>query len=206
MKFAEFLQSKSGLAGIGVLAFAVFAIVSLFALTDGGEHPLALESDVDLCGLLGEEVWVLLGYPAADPVVREPAGEQASELVCAFELDPVPAGDRWARIARGDDAHEVRRIATVRLNTTATLRAQNPSADSRDYAETFDREMVASGWSSTEVEGPWSWGAVYTMGNEETAALAEDDGVVLHVTASEVDPDSLVAFAQAASERIRPRD
>ena len=89
------------------------------------------------------------------------------------------------------------------LSTTATLRAQNPAAATAEYAHTFDEEMVASGWSAREVEGPWTWGAVYSMGEEEAAALAEDEGVVLYVTARGVHPDSLVAFTQRASERIR---
>lgn len=206
MSVSALLGSKSGVVGAGVLAFAVLALVSLFAMTKGGEHPLALETEVDLCELLGPEVWNDLGYPATDPVVREPANAQARELVCALELDPVPPGDRWARVARGDDADKVRRIATVWLNTTATLRASNPSADTSAYCQTFDREMVASGWSATEVEGPWSWGAVYTQGDEQTAALAEDDGVVLYVTATGVDPGNLLAFAQLASERLHPHD
>lgn len=205
MKRAAFLKSRSAFAGIGVLAFAFLVIVSLFAMTHGGEHPLALQSEADLCRMLGEDTWAALGYPASDPIARVPADTAPGAIVCALELDPVPAGDRWARVARGDDADKVRRIATAWLNTTATLRAQDPSADSRRYAETFDHEMVASGWSAAGVEGPWSWGAVYTLG-EDAAALAEDDGVVLYVTARGVDPESLVAFTRNASRRIRSGD
>lgn len=206
MERADVLKSRTGLVGIGVLAFAVLAIFSLFAMTHGGEHPLALQSEVDLCRTLGEEVWVELGYPASDPVARVPADAAPGAIVCALELDPVPAGDRWARIARGDDADELRRIATVRLSTTATLRAESASADSREYARRFDQEMIASGWNATEIEGPWSWGAVYTLGEGEAAALAEDNGVVLYVTASGVDPGSLAGFTRNASRRIRSAD
>lgn len=203
MNRADFLKSRGGLAGIGVLAFAFIAIVSLFAMTGGGDHPLALQSEADLCRLLGDDSWAELGYPAGDPVARVPADARPGAMVCALELDPVPAGDRWARVARGDDADEVRRIATVWLRTTATLRADSAAADSREYAATFDQEMVASGWSAAEVEGPWAWGAVYTMGEDEAAALAEDGGVVLYVTARGVDPDSLVGFTRNVSRRIR---
>lgn len=205
MNAAELLRSRNGLVGIGVLAFAVFAVLALLSMTAGGEHPRALDTEVDLCTVLGEDVWSELQYPASGAIVRAPENSPPRELVCALELDPVPHGDRWARLARGDDADQVRRIATVWLNTTATLRRQSPSADSRTYAETFDREMVASGWSAQQVEGPWSWGAVYTMGEQEVAALAEDEGVVLWITASGVSPENLLTFTRSASQRIRPK-
>lgn len=188
-----------------MLTFAVLAVVSLLSLTDGGEHPLALETEVDLCTVLGEDVWTELQYPASDAVAREPGNAPPQDLVCALELDPVAPGDRWGRIARGDDADEVRRIATVWLTTTATLRRENPGADSAAYAETFDRELIASGWSAMQVEGPWTWGAVYTLGEDQAAALAEDHGVVLYVTTTGVERDNLAEFARSASQLMRPR-
>jgi hypothetical protein len=124
-------------------------------------------------------------------------------VACALELDPVPPGDRWARLARGDDADEVRRIATVTLMTTAALRQHNPQASSTRYASTFDKELLASGWADERIEGPWFWGTAYTQGEGQAAALVEDHGVVLWVTAAGVEPDHLVSFARSASQRIR---
>lgn len=199
-------NSRSRIVGIGVVAFGLLALSSLFMMTEGGEHPLALKTDVDLCKLLGEDIWAELAYPASDAIVRPPESGVAGGSVCALELDPVPPGDRWGRVARGEDADRVRRIATVRLTTTAELRQQSPNADSAAYAETFDRELVASGWSAAGIEGPWTWGSVYTRDEENTASLAEDHGVVLWVTAKGVETGNLVAFTRTASERIRPAD
>lgn len=204
MKSENYSQSKSRFAGIGVLAFAVLAVSSLFVITEGGEHPLALKTDVALCDLLGDDLWHQLEYPASGAVSRPAYGAERDVAVCALELDPVPPGDRWARIARGEDADRVRRIATVTLTTTARLRQQSPQADSKVYAETFDQELVASGWNAREIEGPWSWASVYTRDEEAAATLTEDRGVVLWVESWGVAPDNLVAFTRTASQRIRP--
>jgi len=203
LKFAELLSSRNGIVGVGVLVFAVLAIVYLLSMTKGGEHPLTLQNDLDLCGLLGDDIWLELNYPASDPVSRVPANADPGMLICALELDPVPPGDRFARVARGDDADQVRTIATVTFNTTATLRASNPAARSDSYAEMFDAEVVASGWEGWQIEGPWSWGWLYSKGEEQTATLVEDDGVVLWTTANGVAPDDLVTFTRAVTRRMR---
>ena len=148
----------------------------------------------------------IAGQPAqqtSDAVARVPENVHAGMVTCALELEPVKPGDRWARVARGEDADKVRRIATVILSTTATLRQQSPNAKSETYTETFDRELVASGWTSNDIEGPWSWGSVYTLGEDQVATLVEDHGVVLWVTAKDVAPDNMVTFTRSASERIR---
>ena len=203
MKFADLMGSKPGLVGVGVLTFAVIAIVSLVGITKGGEHPLALETDVALCDMLGEDVWIHLHYPASDMIARVADNSQENAVVCALELEPVSPGDRWARVARGDDADKVRRIATVMLTTTAALQLHSPNAKSGTYTETFDRELVASGWISRNIEGPWSWGSVYTLGEDQVATLVEDNGVVIWVTATDVAPDNMVSFTRNASQRIR---
>jgi hypothetical protein len=203
VNFADLLRARPGLVGIGVLTFAVIAIISLLGISKGGEHPLALKTDVALCDVLGDEVWIHLQYPASDAVARVPENVHAGMVTCALELEPVKPGDRWARVARGEDADKVRRIATVILSTTATLRQQSPNAKSETYTETFDRELVASGWTGNDIEGPWSWGSVYTLGEDQVATLVEDHGVVLWVTAKDVAPDNMVSFTRSASERIR---
>ncbi len=78
--------------------------------------------------------------------------------------------------------------------------------DSDNYTQTFDEELVASGWSATEIDGPWSWASIYRKSEQEAASLAEDNGVVLWVTTRGVEVDNLVAFTRTASERIRPAD
>jgi hypothetical protein len=206
MQLGSFGNSRSRIVGIGVIAFGILALSSLFMMTEGGAHPLALKTDVDLCKLLGDDIWAELAYPASDAVARPPETGEGGAAACALELDPVPPGDRWARVARGEDADRVRRIATVRLTTTAELRQQSPNADSAAYTETFDRELVASGWSAAEIQGPWTWGSVYTRDEERAASLAEDHGVVLWVTATGVEADNLVAFTRTASERIHTAD
>jgi len=189
--------------GVGLLTFGVLALVSLSVMTDGGKHPLALSTEVPLCDLLGDEVWNQLEYPAGNPVARAPQVIDRGMAACVLELDPVPPGDRWARVARGDDADTVRRIATVTLMTTAALRQHNPEASSTRYAASFDKELMASGWAEQKIEGPWYWGSAYTLGEDQAAALVEDHGVVMWVTAAGVQPDHLVSFARGASQRIR---
>ena len=203
LSIGELFRSRARPVGVGILTFGVLALVSLSVMTDSGKHPLALATDVSLCDLLGDEVWNQLEYPAGNPVARAPAMIDRGLVACALELDPVPPNDRWARLARGDDADKVRRIATVTLMTTAALRQHNPDASSTGYAATFDKELMASGWAEQKIEGPWYWGAAYTQGEDQAAALVEDHGVVLWVMASGVDPDHLVSFARSASQRIR---
>lgn len=196
------LSSRSRIFGIGLVAFAVLALLSLLSVSEGGAHPLALKTDVDLCGVLGDDIWAQLAYPAGNPVARAPQAGEADVATCVLELDPVAADDRWGRVARGEDADQTRRIATVTLTTTAALRRQNPALDSEYYARQFDHELVASGWASASIEGPWSWGSVYTLPEAQAATLAEDHGVVLWVTASGVEPMNLIDFSRTASERI----
>lgn len=201
------MKSRARLAGIGLAILAVLAIVTLLPSTAGGGHPLASETEFDLCGLLGEDVWVELSYPASDPVARVPANAEGGATVCALELDPVPPGDRFARVARGDDADEIRRIATVRLVTTAHLQATNPEATTGTYVDTFRQELAAEGWEADTIQGPWSWGQVYNMAGEQAtdraATLVEDAGAVLWTTATGVAPDNLVRFTRSATTRIR---
>ncbi len=199
-------SSRNRVVGIGVIAFGLLMLTSLFMMTEGGEHPLALETEVRLCELLGDDIWSELAYPASGAIAREPTNAGADVIACALELDPVPPEDRWARVARGDDADRIRRIATVTLTTTAGLRQHSPNADSDNYTQTFDEELVASGWSATEIDGPWSWASIYRKSEQEAASLAEDNGVVLWVTTRGVEVDNLVAFTRTASERIRPAD
>ncbi|HUF19953.1 MAG TPA: hypothetical protein VMP00_04290, partial [Burkholderiales bacterium] len=194
MKLADFKKSRATLAGVGLVIFAVLAIVTLQSDQRGGQHPLALEAESDLCSLLGEGVWVELGYPAGNPVARVPATDNGDATVCALELDPVPPGDRFARVARGDDAGETRRIATVRLVTNASLQASNPETSTDRYVEAFGRELEADGWSGEETQGPWTWGAMYTAPEDRAAMLIEDHGIVLWTTATGVTPDNLVQF------------
>lgn len=203
MKIDDLLRSRPGIVGIGVLTFAVLALVSLLSITDGGDHPLALETDVPLCELLGNEVWVELQYPATDAIARVPEDSQSNSMICALELEPVAPGDRWARIARGDDADKVRRIASVMISTTATLRQQSPNIQSDNYTATFDQELVASGWSASQIEGPWTWGAVYTTSEGKVAALVEDHGVVFWATAKDVSAENMVSFTHSAAEKMR---
>lgn len=198
-----FFGSKAGLVGIGLLAFGVIAIASLSIMTSGGRHPLALERDVDLCGLMGELTWAQLQYPASDAVARVPENAMQDTATCALELDPVAPEDRWGRVARGEDANEVRRIATVMLTTTAMMRSQSPDARTDAYARTFGDELVTSGWQGREINGPWTTGTLYRLGETEVSALIEDEGVMLWITASEVTSENLAAFARTTAEMIR---
>lgn len=201
MKSAGLSGPVRTLSGVGVLVFAILLLLYLLSATRGGEHPLTLESEIELCNLLGEDLWVELQYPASDAVARRPEPAR-NDLVCALELDPVDTDDRWARVARGEDAGQVRTIATVTLVTTGTLRKQSPSASSETYAETFDQELVASGWSGEPLDGPWRWASLYTM-SEQVATLVEDDGVVLWTVATGVQPDDLAGFSRSAANRLR---
>lgn len=207
MKITDVIQSRAALAGIGLAIFAVLVIVTLLSSTTGDGHPLAQETEFDLCDLLGEDTWVDLSYPASDPVARMPANAEGGMTVCALELDPVPPDDRFARVARGDDADEIRRIATVRMVTTAHLRAANREATTATYVDTFSQELAADGWEAEAIQGPWSWGQVYTMAGEQAAdraaTLVEDAGAVLWTTATGVAPENLVRFTRTAIERIR---
>lgn len=203
MNIQGLFKSRPGIVGVGVLVFAILALFSLLTITDGGEHPLAMETDVALCDILGDEVWAKLEYPASGAVARVPEDTVADMIICALELEPVAPDDRWARVARGDDADRVRRIASVMLSTTATLRRQGPGMRSDTYTETFDKELVASGWSGSEIEGSWAWGSVYTMSQGQVAALVEDHGVVIWATARDVSPENMASFAQSATDRMR---
>lgn len=202
MNFATISGPARTLAGVGVLAVATLLLLYLLATTRGGEHPLTLRQDVDLCTLLGDEIWVQLQYPATGAVARSPESAGGDSMVCALELDPVDADDRWARVARGEDAGQVRTIATVSLITTATLRSQSPKADSGRYANTFDAELIASGWSGEALDGPWSWASLYTM-NDQAATLLEDDGVVVWTVSRGVAPDDLAGFTRAVAVALR---
>lgn len=189
--------------GIGLGVLAVLALVTLLTGPGGGSHPLTSETDVDLCALLGQGVWVDLSYPASDPVARVPADAEAGTLVCALELDPVAPGDRFGRVARGEDADEVRRIATVMLVTNGVLQQNAPEGDTGEYVRVFRDEIAADGWEGSEVIGPWSWGAVYTMAEDRVASLVEDHGVMLWITATGVTRDNLERFTRSAARQVR---
>lgn len=203
MKFEALLRCGSAVSGVGICALVAIAVITVSCSRHSGEHPLARESDVDLCALLGEDVWLQLRYPAADPMVRVPQVAGGDSMVCALELDPVPSGDRFARIGRGEDANEVRTIATVTLTTTARLAEEAPQADSAGFAETLDEELRSDGWAGRELEGPWASASVYTLGEDEAATLVEDSGVVLWTRTAGVEPQALVSFTETVVQRIR---
>ena len=188
---------------IGVLTFGVIALLSLALILRGGEHPLRQTSNLPVCELLGEEVWTSLSHPASDAIVRIPAGSSIESHTCALELDPVPADDRWARVARGADAGKVRQIARIMVLTQADLWQQSPNISTDEYWETFAKELVASGWTEQLVEGPWKRGGQYLSSYSGTALLLEDDGIVIWITAPEIGSEYLTGFAEAVVLKLR---
>ena len=201
----ELTMSRSTLrmAGAGVLIFGLLALAMLYSQTDPGEHPLAAEPTVDLCGKLGADVWDLMAYPALDPVVRVPESAGDGDSMCAYEIDPVDPSDRWARVARGEDADRVQQIAVVSLATTAYLRHRGPSVTAASYFETFNNELRADGWERQVLVGPWSRGNIYSTSGDRTATLFEDEGVVVWIASEGVEAPSLEVFSRAVAARLR---
>lgn len=184
------------------MIFAVLALAMLYSETRVDDHPLAARRSVPLCELLGEEVWHQLAYPATETVIRVPSGQTGVDSVCALELDPVAPGDRWGRVARGESADDVVRIASVSVVTQTDLRHQSPNLTTAYYYETFDKELVASGWEPVSVQGPWTSGKAYSLRENDVSMLVEDRGIVIWITARDTDISDLVAFSSVVAERL----
>ena len=144
-----------------------------------------------------------LSHPASGAIARIPAGSSIESHNCALELDPVPANDRWARVARGADAGKIRQIASVMVLTEADLRRQSPELSTDKYMDTFAAELTASGWDERLVEGPWKRGGQYSLSYQGLAMLIEDDGIVIWITVRDVGEEYLTSFAEAVALKLR---
>jgi hypothetical protein len=120
-----------------------------------------------------------------------------------LELDPLATTDSFARLERGADADRVREIANVMVMTRASLARVDPRSRTDKYADTWSKEMSASGWTGQALEGPWIRGELFADSQGQQAVLIEDDGVMLYITAREIEPARLVTFAEAVATNLR---
>jgi len=189
-----------------LLLFGAGALWFMFSTLRGGAHPLGLEPDPALCEILDTSVWATLPWSEAGGVIRIPTASANSRNQCALELDPVPAGDRFARIERSEDADRVREIATVMVITRAALYRQNPKLTTSDFADGWSAELHADGWQGEMTAGPWQRGELFIGRDGRQGLLIEDDGIMIWITASELTKDNLLLFAgDLATNLRRPR-
>ena len=188
---------------LGVLLVGAGLLWFLLSTLRGGGHPLALQAEPVLCELLGESVWETLPFAHDGGIVRVPAAAAGAANYCGLELDPLTNADRFERIARGDDADRVREIVSIMLVTRAALFRQSPSASTADYAEAWSEELQASGWPGQALEGDWRSGELFTGAEGQQGVLIEDDGIVLWITARELETQRLVAFAGRVTGDLR---
>lgn len=182
--------------GVGVLWFLVIVL-------RGGGHPLGLEPDLDLCDVLDPAVWSELPTANSEAIIRIPTNAAGASNYCALELDPVTSGNRFERIARGDDAARVREIASVMVVTRAALYRQNPAGSTKDFTEMWSSELQADGWQRVPLEGPWRYSELFTGKSGKHGILIEDDGIMIWITASGTDPEGLVRFAKSITLDLR---
>jgi len=186
-----------------LLVFGAGVLWFLFTVLRGGEHPLAGVPDLVVCDAIDESIWQTLPYAADGGTIRPPASAGGNTNFCAFELDPVPPGDRFARIARGEDADRVREIATVMILTRAALFRQSPATTTAAYTDAWSGEMKASGWPGQGLDGPCTRGELFTGSQGQQGVLIEDDGVMIWITAPDMDTDRLVGFAVEVAADLR---
>jgi len=172
--------------GVGLLITLVLLLLIGPRLLRGGEHPLAQTASFDLCSHLGPDVWSVLGDVTPRAAVR-------------------PGTDPSCIVDAGEPPHQV----SLAVVTQALLHRQGgPSSNTRRYVETFIAETQASGWSVTTVQGPWKDGRLLSRANvpSQLQLLAEDDGVVISISAQDVERDALIAFASAVTRRLREQE
>jgi len=189
-----------------LLVFGAGVLWFLFTVLRGGEHPLASVPEPLVCEAIDESIWQTLPYAAEGGIIRPPASAGGNTNYCAFELDPVPPGDRFARIARGEDADRVREIATVMVLTRAALFRQSPATTTAAYTDAWSAELEASGWPGQGLEGPWQRGELFTGSQGQQGVLIEDDGIMIWITAPDMDTGRLIGFAGAVAADLRKQD
>jgi len=188
---------------IVLLVFAVGALLFLASVLREGGHPRALEAELVACEVLDEPVWAILPFATDGGIIRSPASAKEQPNWCALELDPVPAGDRFGRIARGDDADRVRQIASVMIMTRAALWRQSPTASVADFTKAWSAELVADGISGEPLEGPWESARLMVGSRGQQAILIEDDGIMVWITADDVKPELMLTFAGNVANRLK---
>lgn len=188
---------------IVLLLFAVGVLLFLYSALREGGHPRALEADLVACEVLDESLWTILPFATDGGIIRIPESAMGQANYCALELDPVPPGDRFARIARGDDFDQVRQIASVMIVTRAALWRQSPTASIDGFTDTWLAELTADGVSTQPLEGPWKSGYLLTGIQGRQGLLIEDDGIMIWITAGEVKTELLEDFAVSVATRLR---
>ena len=186
-----------------MVIFALLALAMLYSETEVGEHPLAAETKIDVCGILGEESWYYLAYPAMETVVRVPESSSNTDSICALEIDPVDPSDRWGRVARGDDADRLQQIAVVSVVTTSFLRQQSPNLTTELFFNTFGEEVLAGGAERRELTGPGTRAVYYSSDEGRDMLLFEDQGIVVWLQAEGVEPANFEAFAREVASLLR---
>ena len=188
---------------IVLLVFAVGALWFLVSVLREGGHPRALEADLVACDVLDESVWSILPFATDGGIIRMPENAAGKANWCALELDPVPPGDRFARIARGDDFDRVRQIASVMIITRAGLWRQSPTASIQGFTETWLAELKADGVTMEPLPGPWNSGYLASSVQGRQGVLIEDEGIMIWITAGDVKRELLEDFAVNVATRLR---
>lgn len=178
-------------AGVGILAVGVLLLVFALQSVRGGSHPLAAVADFDLCARLGPQPAAALPALRATPTAKIPGMGATHSATCYWP------------IAEARGGAPARHLWLV-LTTQATSRLDGNHGGTARFVELFLEETRATGVDVTEAQGPWKRGAtIGSRGGDELQLLAEDDGVVLWLSARGVERADLVVFAAAAATRLR---
>jgi len=196
-------HGRFGLHSIVLLIFGTGVLWFMMTVLRGGEHPLGMEPDLVLCDVLDASVWASLPDAGNGGVVRVPTAAAGAVNQCALELDPVPAGHRFERIERGEDADRVREIATVMVLTRAALFRQSPAVTTIEYTNVWSDELHADGWPGEALAGPWKRGELFTGRSGRQGVLIEDDGIMIWITVRELATESVVTFAETVAANLR---
>lgn len=176
-------------AGIGLLVFTVLILGALFWILRPDEHPLALERDVPLCGVLDAGIWTTL-VPDGEAVAVHTVGQGRS--ICELARAPEPGRPQGGAT-----------LARLMLTTEADVRYQNMDNSLGRFINNFVTELKADGWTQSDMTGPWRRTYAFTAQKGESALLIEDDGIFLLISSPEFTAAELQPFALAVTERLR---
>ena len=179
--------------GIG-LALVLAVILALPLWLANANHPLAARTAVDVCAMLEDTLLVALPEPPAKVERRVPGFADAGSAASCYAELPGPSGT-----APGA------RHAWVAVTTQRMLSTDGRAAHTDRFVETWLAEAQADGTSVEQLAGPWRHAALLRGPRNERRIdlLAHDAGVVLWFSGQGIGRDSLVAFATAATRRLR---
>src|SRR4051812_12592671 len=186
-------MTRYHLGGIGIV-IALFIFLLLPLMTRNANHPLSGETKLDLCQVLGDDVFARMPETPVRVEGRLPNEKDEGKPVCTAYF-PVER--------RGDPS----RFVWVWVQTQRMMVFEGRAPPTDRVVETWITESKVSGSDIARVKGPWRSAAFITepLRPGQIGLLVDDAGVMLNIHAQGLERDAVMTFGDAVARKLRAR-